>query len=81
MKLVSGPEAARAGSRHRALTAVARRLPEVMKLDLTMLSIPGFVGSRAAGYAWQECHPVEDARAGDYEPADTSASLAMGIGT
>lgn len=52
-----------------------------MKLDLTVLAIPGFVGSMVAEYAWQKRHPAEDARAGDYELADTLASLSMGIGS
>lgn len=52
-----------------------------MKLDLTVLAIPGFIGSMVAEYAWQKRHPAEGARAGDYELADTLASLSMGIGS
>ena len=52
-----------------------------MKLDLTVLAIPGFIGSMVAEYAWQKRHPAEGARAGDYELADTLASLSMGVGS
>ena len=35
----------------------------------------------AAEYAWQRAHPVEPGtRAGDYQLADTVASLSMGVG-
>lgn len=50
-------------------------------MDLTVLAIPGFVGSMVAEYAWQKRNPAEGARAGDYELADTLASLSMGIGS
>lgn len=52
-----------------------------MKVDLTVLSIPAFIGSMAAEYAWQKRNPAEGERAGDYEFADTMASLSMGIGS
>ncbi|MFC6703779.1 sterol desaturase family protein [Flexivirga alba] len=53
-----------------------------MKLDLTVLAIPGFIGAMAAEYAWQRKHPVEPGtRAGDYEFKDTMASLSMGLGS
>ena len=53
-----------------------------MKLDLTVIAIPGFIGAMAAEYAWQRKHPVEPGtRAGDYELKDTMASLSMGIGS
>ncbi|RNI23934.1 sterol desaturase family protein [Flexivirga caeni] len=53
-----------------------------MKLDLTVLAIPAFVGAMAAEYAWQRKHPVDPGtRAGDYEFKDTMASLSMGIGS
>ena len=49
-----------------------------MKLDLTVLAIPGFIGAMAAEYAWQRKHPVAPGtRAGDYEFKDTMASLSM----
>ncbi|WP_446667053.1 sterol desaturase family protein [Flexivirga sp. B27] len=53
-----------------------------MKLDLTVMAIPAFIGSMAAEYAWQRQHPVEPGtRAGDYEFKDTMASLSMGLGS
>ena len=52
-----------------------------MKVDLTVLAIPGFVGSMVAEYVWQKRNPAQGARAGDYELADTLASLSMGIGS
>ena len=52
-----------------------------MKIDLTVLAIPGFIGSMVAEYAWQKRHPAQGQRAGDYEFADTMASLSMGIGS
>ena len=53
-----------------------------MKLDLTVLAIPGFIGAMAAEYAWQRTHPVAPGtRAGDYEFKDTMASLSMGVGS
>jgi sterol desaturase/sphingolipid hydroxylase (fatty acid hydroxylase superfamily) len=53
-----------------------------MKIDLTVAAIPAFVGAMVAEYAWQRTHPVEPGtRAGDYQLADTVASLSMGIGS
>jgi len=53
-----------------------------VKIDLTVAAIPAFVGAMAAEYAWQRRHPVEPGtRAGDYQLADTVASLSMGIGS
>lgn len=52
-----------------------------MKVDLTVLAIPAFVASMAAEYAWQKRNPAPDRRAGDYEFADTMASLSMGVGS
>ena len=53
-----------------------------MKIDLTVAAIPAFVGAMVAEYAWQRAHPVEPGtRAGDYQLADTVASLSMGIGS
>ncbi|MBD3947603.1 sterol desaturase family protein [Nocardioides ganghwensis] len=53
-----------------------------MKVDLTVAAIPAFVGAMAAEYAWQRAHPVEPGtRAGDYQLADTVASLSMGVGS
>ncbi|KAA0919259.1 sterol desaturase family protein [Dietzia sp. ANT_WB102] len=52
-----------------------------MKLDLTVLAIPGFVAAMAGEYAWQSRNPAQGERAGDYELADTLASLSMGIGS
>ncbi|WP_314034648.1 sterol desaturase family protein [Dietzia sp. CH92] len=52
-----------------------------MKVDLTVLAIPAFIGSMAAEYAWQRRNPAPDQRAGDYEFADTMASLSMGVGS
>jgi sterol desaturase/sphingolipid hydroxylase (fatty acid hydroxylase superfamily) len=51
--------------------------------DLTVLAIPAFVGAMAAEYAWQKRHPAPPGttRAGDYEFADTMASLTMGVGS
>jgi sterol desaturase/sphingolipid hydroxylase (fatty acid hydroxylase superfamily) len=51
--------------------------------DLTVLAIPAFVGAMAAEYAWQRRNPAPagTTRAGDYELADTMASLAMGLGS
>ena len=47
-----------------------------------VLSIPGYVAAIAAEYAWQRAHPVPAGpRAGDYQAADTVASLAMGAGS
>ena len=52
-----------------------------MKVDLTVLAIPAFVGAMAAEYAWQKRNPAIGERAGDYEFADTMASLSMGVGS
>lgn len=52
-----------------------------VKIDLTVLAIPGFIGSMAAEYVWQKRNPAVGQRAGDYELADTLASLSMGIGS
>ncbi|MGI9587045.1 MAG: sterol desaturase family protein, partial [Dietzia maris] len=52
-----------------------------MKVDLTVLAIPAFVGAMAAEYAWQKRNPAVGERAGDYEFADTMASLSMGVGS
>jgi len=52
-----------------------------VKVDLTVLAIPGFIGSMAAEYAWQKRNPAQGHRAGDYELNDTLASLSMGIGS
>ena len=54
-----------------------------MKVDLTVLAIPGFIGAMAAEYAWQRRHPAPagTSRPGDYELADTIASLTMGVGS
>ncbi|MFN3340289.1 MAG: sterol desaturase family protein, partial [Dietzia sp.] len=52
-----------------------------MKVDLTVLAIPGFIAAMAAEYAWQSRNPADGERAGDYEFADTMASLSMGVGS
>ena len=53
-----------------------------VKIDLTVAAIPAFVGAMIAEHAWQRAHPVEPGtRAGDYQLADTVASLSMGIGS
>jgi sterol desaturase/sphingolipid hydroxylase (fatty acid hydroxylase superfamily) len=54
-----------------------------MKVDLTVLAIPAFVGAMGAEYAWQRRHPAPagTVRAGDYALADTIASLTMGVGS
>ena len=53
-----------------------------MKVDLTVLAIPAYAAAIAAEIAWQRSHPVEPGtRAGDYQTADTLASLAMGAGS
>jgi sterol desaturase/sphingolipid hydroxylase (fatty acid hydroxylase superfamily) len=51
--------------------------------DLTVLAIPAFIGAMAAEYVWQRRHPAPagTVRAGDYELADTMASLTMGVGS
>ncbi|MFN3601946.1 MAG: sterol desaturase family protein [Dietzia sp.] len=52
-----------------------------MKVDLTVLAIPGFIAAMAAEYVWQSRNPADGERAGDYEFADTMASLSMGVGS
>ncbi|MEO7070928.1 MAG: sterol desaturase family protein [Nostocoides sp.] len=53
-----------------------------MRVDLTVLAIPAYIGAMGAEYAWQRRHPVEPGtRAGDYELADTLGNLAMGLGS
>ncbi|MDX2355944.1 sterol desaturase family protein [Dietzia sp. PP-33] len=52
-----------------------------MKVDLTVLAIPGFVAAMVAEYTWQSRNPAQGERAGDYEFADTMASLSMGVGS
>ena len=53
-----------------------------MKVDLTVLAIPAYFAAIGAEYAWQRAHPVPPGtRAGDYQTADTLASLAMGAGS
>src|SRR6478735_4391921 len=53
-----------------------------MKVDLTVLAIPAYVGAMGAEYLWQRRHPVPaGTRAGDYQLADTLASLSMGLGS
>ena len=51
--------------------------------DLTVLAIPAFVGAMAAEIIWQRRNPAAPGttRAGDYERADTIASLTMGVGS
>jgi sterol desaturase/sphingolipid hydroxylase (fatty acid hydroxylase superfamily) len=51
--------------------------------DLTVLAIPAFIGAMAAEYVWQRRNPARPGttRAGDYELADTMASLTMGVGS
>ena len=54
-----------------------------VKIDLTVLAIPAFVGAMGAEYAWQRRHPAPagQPRTGDYELKDTLASLTMGVGS
>lgn len=53
-----------------------------MKVDLTVMAIPAFFGAMGAEYVWQKRHPVPaGTRAGDYQLADTLASLSMGVGS
>lgn len=51
--------------------------------DLTVLAIPAFIGAMATEVLWQRRHPAAPGttRAGDYELADTIASLTMGVGS
>ncbi len=53
------------------------------RIDLTVVAIPAYVGAMGAEYLWQRRNPPPPGttRAGDYELADTVASLAMGIGS
>ena len=47
-----------------------------------MAAIPAFIGAMGVEYLWQRSHPVEPGtRAGDYQLADTMASLTMGVGS
>ena len=53
-----------------------------MKLDLTVAAVPAYFAAIGAEFAWQRAHPVAPGtRAGDYQTADTLASLAMGTGS
>jgi sterol desaturase/sphingolipid hydroxylase (fatty acid hydroxylase superfamily) len=53
-----------------------------VKVDLTVAAIPAFLGAMGAEYLWQRSHPVEPGtRAGDYQLADTVASVTMGLGS
>jgi len=53
-----------------------------VKVDLTVLAIPAYAAAIGAEIAWQRSHPVPPGtRAGDYQTADTLASLAMGAGS
>jgi sterol desaturase/sphingolipid hydroxylase (fatty acid hydroxylase superfamily) len=53
-----------------------------VKVDLTVAAIPAFFGAMVAEYVWQRRHPVPaGTRAGDYQLADTLASLSMGVGS
>jgi sterol desaturase/sphingolipid hydroxylase (fatty acid hydroxylase superfamily) len=53
-----------------------------VKVDLTVLAIPAYFAAIGAEVAWQRAHPVAPGtRAGDYQTADTFASLAMGTGS
>ncbi len=70
--------------------AVAARLDRLrsprhtsaVKVDLTVLAVPAYFAAIGAEYAWQRAHPVAPGtRAGDYQTADTLASLAMGTGS
>ena len=51
--------------------------------DLTVLAIPAFVGAMGAELPLAAAHPAPPGttRAGDYELADTIASLTMGVGS
>ncbi|KGN37730.1 sterol desaturase family protein [Knoellia subterranea] len=53
------------------------------KLDLTVLSIPAYIGSMATEYVYYRRNPAApgNPRAGDYELKDTIASLTMGLGS
>lgn len=52
-------------------------------LDLTVWTIPAFIGAMAAEYVHQRRNPSAPgvSRAGDYELKDTIASLTMGVGS
>jgi sterol desaturase/sphingolipid hydroxylase (fatty acid hydroxylase superfamily) len=53
-----------------------------VKVDLTVVAVPAYFAAIGAEYAWQRAHPVAPGtRAGDYQTADTLASLAMGTGS
>ncbi len=66
-----------------ASTAPPGRPGVPVRIDLTVLAIPAFVGAMGAEYAWQRRHPAPPGtvRAGDYELADTLTSLTMGLGS
>ena len=62
--------------------AVRRGRLSLVKVDLTVLAVPAYFAAIGAEYAWQRAHPVAPGtRAGDYQRADTLASLAMGTGS
>ena len=53
-----------------------------MKVDLTVVAVPAYFAAMGAEYLWQRSHPVPaGSRAGDYQLADTLASLSMGLGS
>jgi len=58
-------------------------MAEPLRLDLTVIAIPGFVAAMGLEFLWQRRHPAPAgvSRAGDYDLADTLASLAMGVGS
>ena len=51
-------------------------------MDLTVVAVPAYFGSMGAEYWWLRRHAEERGlTAADYEPRDTVASLAMGVGS
>src|SRR6187401_103062 len=81
--LLCGPDVA-VPSGYRATPIRPRKGPPSMRRpDLTVLAIPAFVGAMAAEILWQRRNPAPPGttRAGDYELADTIASLTMGVGS
>ena len=53
-----------------------------MSVDLTVLAIPAYIGAMGAEFAWLRANPAPaGTRAGDYQLADTMASLTMGLGS
>ena len=58
-------------------------MAEPLRLDLTVIAIPGFIAAMGLEYLWQRRHPAATgvSHAGDYDLADTLASLAMGVGS